>query len=171
MYRFQDELIFKLGLQPLPAEGGLFRQTYVSRDTFEAGALPVRYGGARQACTAIYYMLTDEEDSFSAFHRLQSDEVYHFYMGDPVELNLLLPDGSSQKTILGQDILGGQQVQWVVERDVWQGLRLRPGGRFALLGTTVAPGFHTDDFELGKRQDLVREYPDAAASIVQLTRR
>jgi len=165
-----DQIVALLGLVPLPGEGGLFRQTYRAAETIPAVALPARYGSPRRFATAIYYLLTDDPDSFSALHRLKTDEVYHFYLGDPVEMLLLNPDGGSEQVVLGQDLAAGQQVQFVVPAGAWQGSRLLPGGRHALLGTTLAPGYEQEDFELASRVDLLRDYPAEAALIRALTR-
>lgn len=165
-----EELIRRLRLEPLPIEGGYFRQTYVSDETIAAGALPARYAAAKPFGTAIYFLLTAEPDVFSALHRLPSEEIYHFYLGDPVEMLLLHPGGRGERVVLGHDLLGGQHVQFVAPRGVWQGSRLRPGGRFALMGTTMAPGFTPADFTLGNRDDLLREYPAEAEGIRALTR-
>ncbi len=164
-----SEIISHLGLEPLHVEGGYFRETYRSPESLTASCLPPRYGSAHGFCTAIYYLLTDEADSFSALHRLRSDEVFHFYLGEPVEMLFLRPDGSSESVILGPDILHGQQVQFVIPRGFWQGARLLEGGRFALLGATVAPGFDYADLELGNREELAARYPDRAALIRALT--
>ena len=164
------ELIARLGLVPLPVEGGLFRQTYLADETLAATALPARYGRPKPLSTAIYYLLTAEPDSFSALHRLPTEEVYHFYLGDPVEMLLLHPDGRSEEVRLGPDVLGGERVQLVVPRGVWQGSRLMAGGAFALLGTTMAPGFDPADYEGGDRQRLIDAYPGAAVLIHALTR-
>jgi uncharacterized protein len=118
--------------------------------------------------TAIYYLLTPE--TFSALHRLRSDEVFHFYLGDPVEMLQLLPGGEGRLHVLGTDLAAGMRPQVVVPRDVWQGARLLPGGSLALLGTTVAPGFDPADCESGKRDALVAAYPDFRERIVALTR-
>ncbi len=163
-----QDLIRHLGLQPLPTEGGYFRETY--RASEHASSLPSRYAGTRAFSTAIYSLLTSEAGCFSALHRLQTDEVYHFYLGDALELLLLHPDGRGESVILGQDVLGGQRLQYVVPCGAWQGSRLVPGGRFALLGTTMSPGFDRADFELGSRDELVRAYPQHAALITHLTR-
>jgi uncharacterized protein len=164
-------LIAALGLKPLPGEGGLYAETYRSPDEIAAAGLPERFtGGGRVHGTAIFYMLTDAPDSFSALHRLKGDEIYHFYLGDPVELLLLRPDGSSASVALGQDILHGQQVQFVVPGGWWQGSRLAPGGRWALMGTTMAPGFDVRDNEPGRRAELCAQYPAARESVLQLTR-
>jgi len=147
-------LIERLGLEPLPIEGGHFRQTWRS-----------------PAGTAIYYLLTDDPDSFSALHRLPTDEVYHFYLGDPVEMLMLHEAGRVENVTLGADVLSGQKVQHVVPSGVWQGSRLRDGGRFALLGTTMAPGFEPKSYEGGLRDALIAAYPAAANAIRSLTRR
>ena len=165
-----EQLIELLELEPLPVEGGMFRQTYCSAETIPQAGLPARYRGDKPFATAIYYLLTSDPDSFSALHRLPTDEMYHFYLGDPVELLLLFPDGGSRRIVLGQDLLHGQQVQFVVPRGVWQGSRLVPGGRFALLGTTMAPGFEATDFEGGQREELLARYSNQAELIRALTR-
>lgn len=164
------QLIEHLKLEPLPVEGGYFRQTYRSDETLARSALPARYPSERLFGTAIYYLLSDDPDCFSALHRLPTEEIYHFYLGDPVELLLLHPDGPSERVVLGPDIFGGQQVQFVVPRDVWQGSRLIPGGRWALLGTTMAPGYDPSDFEGGERDALIQLYPQEADLIRALTR-
>jgi uncharacterized protein len=165
-----EAIVEALRLQPLPEEGGLFRQTWLSSDRLPQQALPARYRSEKAFGSAIYYLLTDEPDSFSALHRLPTDEVYHFYLGDPVEMLLLHPDGTGRQLVLGPQILEGQYVQLVVPRGVWQGSRLRPGGRFALLGTTMAPAFSPEDYEGGRRAQLQAAYPDEAGLIASLTR-
>ena len=171
MFRITAEKIIELlSLEPLPVEGGLYRQSYRSPDILTAADLPDRYRSEKPAGTAIYYLLTDAPDSFSALHRLPTDEIYHFYLGDPVELTILLPEGICKQVTLGQDLLGGQHVQFAVPAGVWQGSRLKPGGSFALLGTTMAPGYTDEDFVLAARETLLAAYPDQAAVIRGLTR-
>ncbi len=165
-----EEIIRALNLVPLPPEGGLYRQTYLSGEMVPPAGLPERYDGPRPFSSAIYYLLTAEPDSFSALHRVITDEIYHFYLGDPVELLLLLPGGTSQTVILGQDLLAGQQVQFTVLAGAWQGSLLLPGGCYALLGTTMAPAFDRADFELGARAGLIAGWPQEAARIARLTR-
>ena len=165
----REKLIELLGLYPLPHEGGLFNQTYLSEDLIPVSGLPSRYLEDKPAGTAIYYFLTSDPDSFSTLHRLPTDEIYHFYLGDPVELLLLDPDGSSRRVVLGQDIFNGQHVQYVVPRDVWQGSRLIPGGDFALLGTTMAPGYTQPDFELAEKDIMLARYPEFTELIEHLT--
>jgi predicted cupin superfamily sugar epimerase len=137
-------------------------------DHIPASGLPSGYGTARAASTAIYYLLTP--DTFSAMHRLASDEIFHFYLGDPVEMLHLHPDGTHQITILGPDLEAGQRPQVVVQRHIWQGARLIPGGQYALLGTTVAPGFDYTDYETAPRPSLLTSHPAAKDLILALTR-
>ena len=157
------EIIKLLELRPHPAEGGFFAETYRAA---EQAALP-RYSGSRSLGTAIYYLLTAE--TFSAMHRLQTDEIFHFYLGDPVELLQLAPDGTGGIVLLGADLARGMRPQLVVPRGVWQGSRLVPGGRWALLGATVAPGFEFADYEHGARSQLVQTHPEFRETIISLT--
>ncbi len=152
------ELIDGLGLEPLPLEGGFYRETYRS-------ALPF---GGKAASTAIYYLLT--ADAFSALHRLPTDEVFHLYLGGPVRMLQLFPDGTGRVLLVGQDVLGGQSPQVVVPAGVWQGSRLADGVTFALLGTTMAPGFDFADYEASDRAELTRLYPAFADEIRRLAR-
>ncbi len=162
-----DELKKLLNLSPLPVEGGHFAETYRASETVPQATLPSRYSGVRAFGTAIYYLLTP--DTFSALHRLKSDEVYHFYLGDPVIMLLLHPDGQPEVITLGQDIQAGQRVQVVVPRASWQGSFLQPGGAFALMGTTMAPGYDPADFEIADRQALMHAYPGQRSLIERLT--
>jgi predicted cupin superfamily sugar epimerase len=132
-----DELITLLNLQPHPKEGGFFRETYRAAEQFTAAQLPPRYGSERSASTAIYYLL--KPGTFSALHRLATDEIFHFYLGSPVRM-LQLAETGSREIVLGSDLSAGHELQVVVPRGVWQGSLLEPGGDFALLGCTVAPG-------------------------------
>lgn len=157
-----------LKLQPLPLEGGFFAEVYRSAGKLPSSALPSGYPGERSLSTAIYYLLTP--DSFSAMHRLRGDEVYHFYLGDPVEMLLLKPDGSAEAILVGSDITTGMRLQQVVAGGTWQGARLAPGGQFALMGTTMSPGFDPTDFELGNRDELSAQYPAYSPLIAMLTR-
>lgn len=161
------ELIERLRLEPHPEEGGYFREVYRSSDSIPADGLPGRYNGSRAQSTAIYYLLTP--DTFSALHRLVSDEVFHFYDGDPVEQLRLHPDGRGEVITLGRGIADGHQPLSVVPRDVWQGARLVAGGAWALLGATVAPGFEFADYSHGDRAVLTEGWPEYAELIMALT--
>src|SRR3972149_9382460 len=163
-----EQIIKFFGMRPLPQEGGFYVETYRCREKIAQVKLPARYAGDRSFSTAILYLLTP--DTFSALHRVKSDEIFHFYLGDPVTMLQLHPDGSSEVITLGQDILSGQRVQVTVPRDSWQGCFLNKGGKFVLMGTTVSPGFETANFELALRQDLLKRYPSQQNLIIQLTR-
>lgn len=162
------QIISLLSLKPHPEEGGYFIETYRSHETIPTDALPGCYNGIRAFSTAIYYLLTP--DSFSALHRLQTDEIFHFYLGDSVEMLQLWPDGNGKVITLGIDLLKGMRPQVVVPKGVWQGARLVPGGGLALLGTTVSPGFEFVDYEAGQRDLLIKTYPHYQDLIFSLTK-
>lgn len=162
------EIIAALKLQPHPIEGGYFRETYRSTGKIPASSLPAVYSGDRSFGTSIYYLLTP--DTFSEMHRLPLEEVFHFYLGGPVRMLQLFPDGQGREIVIGSDILAGQEPQVVVPPGVWQGSRLEPGFEFALLGATMAPGFDYADYEQGTRNKLTADYPAYAQRIAERTR-
>jgi predicted cupin superfamily sugar epimerase len=162
-------IIERLGLERLPIEGGYFKRSYRSSESLAPGALPWRYAGVRPLGSAIYYLLSAAHDAASMLHKLPADEIYHFYLGDPVDALLLHPGGRVEHAVLGPDLANGQQVQLTVPHGVWQGLRLRAGGRFALMGATMAPGYDPADYQGGVREALVQQYPDCAELIHALT--
>ena len=166
-----QKLIDFFGFEPLKVEGGVFKQTYKSPEKLPLPALPAGYNEPHPMGTAILYFYTSQPDSFSAVHKLPTEEIYHYYLGDPVEMLLLYPGGTSQRIILGSDVLHGQKVQFVVPRGVWQSSHLLPGGAYALAGTTMAPGFENIDYQGGAREELIRLYPQEADLIRQLTRK
>ena len=151
-----------LKLSPHPIEGGHFRRTYTS------GLEVQTPHGARAAGSAIYYLL--EPGLFSEMHVLTSDEMFHFYLGDPVEMLQLLPDGGSTVVPLGPDLAAGQHVQVVVPAGVWQGMQLVGNGSVALLGCTVTPGFNYADYKNARSADLIAKWPGEAERIRGLTR-
>ncbi|MDR3573609.1 MAG: cupin domain-containing protein [Anaerolineaceae bacterium] len=165
-----DALMRFFGIQPLPIEGGFYTQTYQSPELIGRDALPERYQTDKPLGTAILYLYTTDPDCFSALHRLPTDEIYHFYLGDPVEMLLLYPDGHAQRVVLGQDVFNGQQVQFLAPKGVWQASHLIASGRYALAGTTMAPGYTDGDYEGGEREALIRQYPGEAELIRRLTR-
>lgn len=164
-----ETLIRDLDLKPLPWEGGYFRETWRSDVSVPQTALGAEYTGPRAAGTSIYYMLTT--NTLSKMHRLPSPETFHFYIGDPVEMLLLHPDGSDEVVVFGQNLGAGEFLQFTILGNTWMGGRLAAGHRqgFALMGTTVAPGFDFDDLEMGGTDALVDEYPHAADMIRDLT--
>ena len=157
-----DEIKELLHLKPHPVEGGSFRRTYTAGSNVD---LP---RGLRPVGTAIYYLL--EPGTFSEMHMLDSDEIFHFYLGDPVEMLQLHPDGRSEVYILGPDLAAGQHVQLVVPAGVWQGTRPIGNGKVALLGCTVTPGFDFADYRSGSYAELAAHWPAEAERIKALTR-
>jgi predicted cupin superfamily sugar epimerase len=135
-----EQVIRLLDLGPLAGEGGYYRQT-------------VPGGDERQpAYSAIYYLITP--DSFSGLHRLTEPELFHFYAGDPCDMIQVTQDGQARQFHVGADLLAGQRPQVMVPAHTWQGTKLRPNGSWALLGTTMTPGFRPDMFELATRERL-----------------
>jgi predicted cupin superfamily sugar epimerase len=157
-----DEIKLLLRLEPHPVEGGWYRRTYTSD---ESVAL---LRGVRPYGTAIYYLL--EAGTFSEMHMVASDEIFHFYFGDPVEMLLLHSDGRSALLTLGRDLEAGQLPQDVVPAGVWQGERLVAGGKLALFGCTVTPGFDFADYRSGTYAELATGWPQEAERIRALTR-
>ena len=153
-----DKNIKKLKLKPHPKEGGYFFETYRSKDKSKNGSI----------ATAIYFLLTPE--TFSAVHKLDKDEIFHFYAGDPVEMLQLYLGGAGETVILGSDVLKGMVPQVIVKKNVWQGSRLQKGGQFALLGTTMSPGFEYKDYHDCDKQALIKKYPKFKKMISALVR-
>jgi predicted cupin superfamily sugar epimerase len=152
-------LIEHYDLRPLPVEGTLFTGTYRSLDDTPDG---------RPAGTAMIGMYSHDPPSMSMFHRLPTDEVWHFYGGDPIRLILLHPDGTSDDLWLGTDIDAGQRVQFVIPAGTWQAGELGPDGVYGLFGCTMAPGFTSAGFEAGSRRALLASHPDRRADIARL---
>ena len=159
--------IDKLGLIAHP-EGGYYRETYRANLTIPREALPSQFTGPRLVSTAIYFLL--EGNNFSAFHRLRSDEVWHFYAGGPILVHVIEDNGDYSELLVGNNPDKGEVPQAVVKAGCWFASRVRDPETFALAGCTVAPGFDFVDFEMGKRSDLVRLYPQHGKLIEQLTR-
>jgi predicted cupin superfamily sugar epimerase len=159
--------IDKLDLTAHP-EGGFYRETYRSDLSIAREALPPQFTGPRLVSTAIYFLL--EEGNFSAFHRLRSDELWHFYAGSSITVHVIEPDGAYSEIQLGNDPDAGDVLQAAVKAGCWFASRVRHPKTFALAGCTVAPGFDFADFELGKRVDLVTRYPQHRTLIESLTR-
>lgn len=156
-----------LELKPHPVEGGYFRETHRSSETIPGSAL-ARHPADRSAGTAIYFLLTG--NTVSEMHRLPGDEVFHFYLGDPVRMLQLHPDGTGRTLALGTDLANGQVPQLVVPGGVWQGSHVLPGPHgFALLGATMAPGFDYADYTTGQRAELTAAWPAFAELIGKLT--
>lgn len=159
-----QRIIDLLGLKPLTIEGGLYRETYRSEEILTH--LPERYSSPRTFSTCIYYLL--KPGAFSSLHKLASDEIFHFYLGDPVEMLQLYEDGTGRIVRIGNDIENGIYPQVIVPKNIWQGARLIDGGKFALMGTTVAPGFDYSDFIIPNRDEILKQYPEFREKILQL---
>ncbi|MDQ1037347.1 putative cupin superfamily sugar epimerase [Streptomyces sp. V3I8] len=155
-----EALVAHYRLEPIPEEGGLFRRTWAG---------PERPDG-RPEGSAIVALLTSRPGDFSALHRLPSDETWHFYLGDPLELLLLSPDGTSRTVRLGPDVLGGQHVQFTVPARTWMGARVAADGAWSFFGCTMAPGFTYEGYEHGDGTELAARYPAEAARIAALSR-
>lgn len=159
--------IARLDLQPHP-EGGYFRETYRASEAIPRGALPDRFSGDRSFSTAIYYLL--RQGQFSSLHRIKSDEVWHFYAGDPLTVHVIDLDGQYQEIRLGLEPGRAEQPQAVVPAGSWFGASLTdPAASFALVGCTVSPGFDFADMTFGRRKELLALYPRHAKIIEMLT--
>lgn len=156
-----EQLVELWGLRKMPQEDVLFTPTYESAATGADG---------KPLCNAMVAVFTAEPGSFSDMHRLPTDELWHFYLGDPIELLLLRPDGTDELVVLGTDVLGGHRVQAVVPAGTWMGARLRPGGEYGVYGNTMAPGFVPSDFEPGDLGELTGGWPRHAELITALIR-
>ncbi len=154
-----QQLVDRLGMTPLPVEATLFVSTYRSEANTATGG-PIG--------TAMIGLYCNDPPSRSLFHRLQFDEVWHFYGGDPLRLVLLYPDGSSSEVVMGNDVLAGHLVQFVIPAGVWQAGELVADGSWALFGCTMAPGFTSVCFEGGRIDDLRAIYPDRDADVQRL---
>jgi predicted cupin superfamily sugar epimerase/mannose-6-phosphate isomerase-like protein (cupin superfamily) len=164
-------LIAHYHMQRVPQEGPWFSLTYASADELPGNALPSRYDGRSHAAGSAIVVVETPAD-FSAMHRLQTDEVWHFYGGSPIDMLLLYPDGSGRKITLGADVLAGQLPQFTVPHGVWQGSSPRDGadGSYSFCGDQLSPAFEVADFEMGYRDALQSAYPAFAADIARLTR-
>ena len=150
-----EELIKLYAMKPHP-EGGFYRETYRSRAA----------ANGRNVCTAIYFLLP--AGAKSRLHRLGSDELWHFYLGGPITIAQIFPDGREERVTLGPDPRAGQVQQHAVPAGCWFGAYPAPGTKYALVGCTVAPGFDFDDFEIGGSAALLKDFPASAELIKKL---
>jgi len=162
-----EQIIRSLDLKPHP-EGGFFRETYRSEGVIESDNLNSNYTGDRNYSTCIYFLLTS--DVFSAFHRINQDEIWHFYDGSPLHLHLISGDGVYSKTVIGRDIIRGEVPQFVVPGGSWFAATVINRDDYSLIGCTVAPGFDFRDFELPAREELISLFPQYKIIITELTR-
>ena len=162
-----NQLIQTYNLEPHP-EGGWYKQTYKSNEEIDAGALPERFGANRAFSTAIYFLL--EKGNFSAFHRIKSDECWHFYAGDPLLIYIIEQNGDLIVIALGNDLEKGQTFQCVVPANCWFASRPAPKSEYSFVGCTVSPGFEFEDFELADVTALSVMYPQHKSIIKELCR-
>lgn len=156
----------KLSLKPHP-EGGFFKETYQSQNCLFTKDLPTGFNGSRKISTAIYFLLNDS--NFSAFHKIKSDEIWHFYLGNPIEIYYFDKEGQLQRICLGNNPENNEVFQAVVPAGCWFGSRIISKEGFSLVGCTVAPGFDFQDFEMANRNELIADYPQYIDIINQLT--
>lgn len=167
MPRTQEQWIEELDLQPHP-EGGWFREVYRASESIPHTALPERFTGERSFATSIYYLLGPGD--FSALHRIRQDEIWHFYDGSPLVVEVIHPDGAAEQLNLGRDVTAGELPMGVVPAGSWFGARVATDDGYSLVGCTVAPGFDFEDFEMPPRDELLDKYPQHHELIERLTR-
>jgi len=165
--KYAQYWIDRLKLSP-HVEGGYFKETYRSAENISRHALPERFSGDRSFCTAIYFLLHGNQ--FSAFHRIKQDELWHFYMGDPLIVHIINRQGNYSQVRLGTNFDAGEMPQAMVPNGSWFGANLQTENSFALVGCTVAPGFEFADLEMAERDVLVNLFPEHRQIIEQLTR-
>jgi predicted cupin superfamily sugar epimerase len=149
-------------------EGGWFRETYRSSLQVPFNSSENEFFGNRAVSTCIYFLLTS--GSFSAFHRIRQDEIWHFYDGYPLALHMINSAGEHSVSIIGRDFERGEVPQFVVPAGNWFAAEVNAANGFSLVGCTVAPGFDFKDFELGDRKELLAHYPTHNNVIEKLTR-
>jgi uncharacterized protein len=160
------DYIRHLALQPHP-EGGYYRETYRSTGSIPVDALPPFFNSQRPYSTAIFFLL--EAEDYSAFHRIKSDECWHFYAGGPLVVHIIGSEGHRYIT-LGPDISKGELLQFVVPANTWFASEPAPGTEFSLVGCTVAPGFDFADFEMAEAGKLASSFPASKEIIHRLCR-
>jgi uncharacterized protein len=162
-----NQLIDKYKLQPHP-EGGWYTQTYKSADIIPSCSVPEQFPDNRPYSTAIYFLL--EAGSYSAFHKIKSDECWHFYYGDPLQIFIINHSGEMQMITLGINFSNNEHFQYVVPANSWFASRPAANSSFSFVGCTVSPGFEFTDFELANQADLIANFPKHKEIIIQLCR-
>jgi len=161
------DIINKLNLESHP-EGGYFKETYRSSETINESCLSKVFKGNRNYSTSIYYLL--ESGDFSAFHKINQDETWHFYLGSTIELKIINNEGSLSTIYIGNNILNGEVLQYTVPKNEWFAAKIIDSESYSLVGCTVAPGFDFNDFTLANRAALIKDYPQHKAVINAYTR-
>lgn len=162
-----ETVIKNLGLIPHQVEGGYFRQTYKAKEKTLRAFLPERFDGDRAFGTSIYYLLPPKR--ISSLHLMFADETWHFYLGSPINLVEITPEGEAIETTLGTDIAAGQVPQHTVMHGNWLGAYNLEKDNYSLVGCTVAPGMELDDYRHGNPGDLLKQFPHLKAIIEKVT--
>lgn len=162
-----DLLVKELNLIPHP-EGGYYKETYRSSLKISSSCLPESFSGDRNIATGIYFLI--EKGNFSALHKIKSDETWHFYFGEALDVIEINEEGVLKITSIGSNIPQGEIFQYTVKANTWFGSRVKENGNMSLVGCTVYPGFDFNDFELAKRQELIQLFPHHSKIITELTR-
>ena len=166
MDRSAEYWIDKLNLTKHP-EGGYFKEIYRAKEFINKKSLPGRYTSFRSFSTSIYFLLQSHE--FSVFHRLKSDEIWHFYEGSPISIFIILPNGNLKKVLLGQNPENNEFLQFTIPKGCWFAAKVYSPDSYSLVGCTVSPGFDFDDFELGSYEKLSKLFPQHLQLIKQFT--
>jgi uncharacterized protein len=161
------KLVEKFSLSPHP-EGGYFKENYRSAEIIPKTFLPKRFNGERCYSTAIYFLL--EKGDFSAFHRIKSDECWHFYSGETLWIYVIHLNGRLETIKLGNDLEKGEQFQAIVPAECWFASEPAPGTEYSFVGCTVSPGFDFNDFELATVEVLLKQFPRHMALINRLVK-
>ncbi|MBO3699674.1 cupin domain-containing protein [Roseivirga sp. E12] len=157
--------IEKLNLQAHP-EGGYFNETYRSEESVRKSVLPERYGSSRTFGTSIYFLLTTK--SVSNFHRLSSDEIWHYHQGGVAIIHMISKNGELTSSRIGSDLEAGESLQVIIPKGTWFAAEVVKEV-YILVGCTVAPGFEFEDFELADRDSLTSAYPQHQTLIRRFT--
>ena len=156
---------FKLKKHP---EGGYYKEVYRSENTIDKNCLDNSFSGDRNYCTSIYFLMTSE--NFSAFHKINQDEIWHFYKGTALKLHMISPDGKYSFVNIGSDFQNNDVFQFTVPAKHYFAAEVIKKNSFAFVGCTVAPGFDFDDFYLPKRDELLNQFPNHKDIITKMTR-
>ena len=158
--------IEKLELLEHP-EGGWYKEVYRSDESIPENGLPARFNAGRSISTSIYYLL--EKENKSHFHRIKSDELWHYYSGNSAIEILIIRKGKLERLLLGSNFEEGESFQLVVPKNCWFAAHLINKDGFALVGCTVSPGFHFEDFEMAEQKELLQNFPEFIDTIKQFT--
>ncbi len=161
-----ETIIESLDLEEHP-EGGYYKETYRSENSFPTGVDDSEFPGGRSYSTSIYYLLKSGQTS--AFHRIKSDELWHFHLGSSLTIHIIHPDTLYEALYLGPAVDTDQHFQHVVPAGSWFGVSVDKPNNFTLAGCTVSPGFDFRDFEMGDPYMLKQAFPEHKEIIDKLS--